>query len=118
MPQDLLQVQIFVSNEAGAVELPFVEGAEDPRFGDAVEADRRRPRDNRIAFLDDSPKRVFFVSAVTRQRDWDEIVLLVVANKIKHEHVVLAGRFSEAAAKLLNEHDCRLGPAQHDDLVD
>ena len=116
-PQDLLELLVFAADEPDASKLPVVQSVEDLGFGHLVKAHRGAAGDHRAPLLHNAAQRVLVVGAVTRKRDGNQVVLLVVSDEVQHQRVFLALAFSQATAQLLDENDRRVRAAQHDDLV-
>ena len=80
--EQLPEVLVFRLDEPHVGKAPLLERLEDPLLRYAVEGDRRATGDRRAAFLHHLAKRVLVVSAVARQRDGNEVVLLVVPDEV------------------------------------
>ena len=114
----MAQVEIFVFQKPDGGEIAAVDGLVNACFGNTIEVHGRASGDRRIALLDETTQAIFVVRLVTRKRDGHQEVALVVANKVENQRVFLAVIQAQAATELLNKDNCRVGAAEHDDLVE
>lgn len=116
-PQHVLQSPILVTDQLGAAEVTTIDCPVDARLRNLIKGNDGTAGDNRASLVNDGAQVVLVIRAIPGKSDGHEEVLLVVADEVQNEGIVLSLSLSEASAELLNEDDSRLRASQHNNLI-
>ena len=86
--------------------------------GHLVKVDGGSPRNALSPRRHEAAELFFRIRAIIRKRGRNEIVFLIVSDKVEHNHIFFVGGTAQPAAELLHKHNCTFRAAQHQNLVD
>ena len=117
-PKLIFQKFVGIQKQSNGIQGRAVNCPINTAAGHLVKVDGGSPRNALSPRRHEAAELFFRIRAIIRKRGRNEIVFLIVSDKVEHNHIFLVGGTAQSAAELLHKHNCTFRAAQHQNLID